>query len=61
MYFHFKSISKSLDCSVNLDGLTGKYPPLLLQGHQFIYPTSVNQQGQRTINIGKNSLYIQLL
>ncbi|XP_023326504.1 uncharacterized protein LOC111699940 isoform X2 [Eurytemora carolleeae] len=48
------------DCSVNLDGLTGKYPPLLLQGHQFIYPTSVNQQGQRTIDIdegGELELY----
>ena len=61
MYFRFKRISEYLDCSVNLDGLTGNYPPLLLQGHQFIYPTSENQEGQRTIDIGKNSLYILLL
>merc|ERR1719167_363412 len=34
-------------CSLNLDGLKGAYPPLLLQHGAFVYPTSKDENDQR--------------
>lgn len=39
------------DCSVQLDGLTGKYPPLLLQNSQFLYPDSETTEEKRILTI----------
>ena len=43
------------DCLVNLDALTGRYPPLLVQDGGFIFPTS-ETNGTRYLSFGKSSL-----
>ena len=48
-------------CRINLDQLTGKYPPLLLSGKRFVYPTSEDSDGSRYLNFGliiSSSLWI---
>ena len=43
MSFHLTysgSLSAGDSCNVNLDALTGKYPPLLTQNDNFVFPTS---------------------
>jgi len=36
-------------CVVDLDSITGKYPPLLLQNKQFVYPTSEDADEHRRL------------
>ena len=45
-------------CSLNLDGLTGKYPPLLIQNDDFIYPTSQEADGSRLLVFGSTLLQL---
>ena len=40
-------------CRVNLDELTGKYPPILIQNDRFIFPKSEESDGTRYLNFGK--------
>ena len=47
----------SIDCIVNLDGLTGKYPPLFLQSQELVYPTASYRGGHRTVQIGRGTLF----
>ena len=42
------------DCLVNLDALTGRYPPLLVQDGGFIFPTS-ETNGTRYLSFGKST------
>jgi len=37
-------------CQVNLDSVSGKYPPLLLQDKAFVYPTSQNEGEDRLLS-----------
>ncbi len=39
-------------CTINLDKLKGKYPPMLVQNGHFLYPEVKNQDGDRVITIG---------
>ena len=39
-------------CRVNLDQLTGKYPPIILQNDRFVFPTSEDPDGSRYLNFG---------
>jgi len=39
-------------CKINLDSLSGKFPPLLLQNSDFIFPSSENSEGKRILEIG---------
>ena len=47
------------NCTVNLDQLTGKYPPLLTQNSNFVFPSSESADGVRylTFRDGDN-LYL---
>ena len=40
-------------CRVNLEELTGKYPPILLQNDRFVFPTSEDADGSRYLNFGQ--------
>ena len=40
-------------CSVQLDNLSGKYPPMLTQNSDFKYPTSEEADGSRLLKFGK--------
>ena len=39
-------------CQVNLDALSGEYPPLLLQNNDFIFPTSEIEE-KRILSFGE--------
>lgn len=39
------------ECIINLDGLTGDYPPLLLQDGDFKYPTRETEDGKRILSL----------
>ena len=39
-------------CRINLEQLTGKYPPILLRKNRFVYPTSEEADGSRYLNFG---------
>ena len=39
-------------CRINLDQLTGKYPPIILQNDRFVFPTSEDPDGSRYLNFG---------
>ena len=43
-------------CTVNLDQLTGKYPPMLTRNSQFIYPTSEEADATRLLGFDENDL-----
>ena len=47
-------------CSVNLDALTGEFPPLLVQNGEFVYPDAMNDDGQRILKFGRISILICL-
>ena len=40
-------------CRVNLELLTGKYPPIILQNDRFVFPTSEEADGSRYLNFGR--------
>ena len=40
-------------CRVNLEQLTGKYPPILLQNDRFVFPRSEDADGSRYLNFGQ--------
>ena len=40
-------------CTVNLDALTGKYPPLITQNDNFVFPTSREADESRLLTFGK--------
>ena len=40
-------------CTLNLDGLSGKYPPLIIQNDDFIFPTSEEADGSRLLVFGQ--------
>ena len=39
-------------CTLNLDGLSGKYPPLIIQNDDFMFPTSEEADGTRLLFFG---------
>ena len=41
-------------CEVDLDGLTGEYPPLLIQRGEFIFPSSRTENDKRILAFGEN-------
>jgi len=41
------TIGSGDNCTVNLDQLTGKYPPLLTQNSNFVFPSSESADGVR--------------
>ena len=45
-------------CRVNLDALTGQFPPLLVQNGEFVYPDAMNDDGQRILKFGMISILI---
>ena len=53
MRLFLKSISTLGICTVNLDGLTGKFPPLLLQNGDFKFPNSETEDGKRLVTVGE--------
>ena len=44
-------------CTLNLDGLSGKYPPLIIQNDDFLFPTSEEPDGTRLLVFGKSNNY----
>ena len=44
-------------CEVNLDQLSGKYPPILTRGNDFLYPVSEEADGTRLLKFGKTPFY----
>ena len=38
-------------CLVNLDNLSGKYPPILTSNNEFVYPTSQEADGTRFLKV----------
>ena len=44
-------------CLVDLDNLSGKYPPLLTSNNNFVYPTSEEADGTRYLKISKNIIH----
>ena len=46
-------------CTLNLDGLSGKYPPLIIQNDDFIFPTSEEADGTRLLVFGKLNNCVQ--
>ena len=43
-------------CQVNLDQLSGKYPPMMTRDNNFLYPVSEEADGTRFLKFGKNIL-----
>ena len=39
-------------CRLNLERLTGKYPPIILQNNTFVFPTTEEADGSRYLNFG---------
>ena len=39
-------------CRINLEQLTGKYPPLIIRDEKFVFPTSEEADGSRYLNFG---------
>jgi len=46
-----QALCEATGCSVNLDSLTGKYPPILLQNSEFLYPDSETADEKRILSI----------
>jgi len=42
-------------CQVNLDALTGKYPPLLVQNGDFVFPSSRTEDDERILNFDEDA------
>ena len=50
-------------CSVNLDQLSGRYPPMLTRDYNFIYPAEEEADGTRLLKFGTSrlNLFLKLL
>ena len=46
-------------CTLNLDGLSGKYPPLIIQNDDFMFPTSEEADGTRLLVFGNLLIKVQ--
>ena len=40
-------------CQINLDGTTGRYPPIILQNDRFVFPKSAEEDGTRYLKFGE--------
>ena len=45
--------SSSGQCQVDLDALTGDYPPLLVQNGDFVFPSSRTEDDKRILTFGE--------
>ena len=48
-------------CQVDLDALTGKFPPLLTQKGEFVFPSSRTEDDKRILTFGEIFFHNQLM